>query len=272
MSMPRIAFIGAGNMAASLIGGLRADGFALDRLCASDPGEPAREHIKTEFGIQAFERNEEAVKQADIVFLAVKPQIMKTVCEQLAPSLRPGQLIISVAAGIACDSLERWLGEYPIVRCMPNTPALLRQGASGLFANPRVTSEQRRQAEQLLAVVGLAVWVDEESKLHAVTAVSGSGPAYFFLLMDAMINAGEALGLPREIATRLTLQTAFGSAQMALSAEVGPDELCRRVTSPNGTTAAALQSFHNDHFETIVEQALQAAADRSAEMAQQLGQ
>lgn len=178
-----------------------------------------------------------------------------------------------LAAGIPCASLEAWLGQpRPVVRCMPNTPALLRQGASGLYANAQVSAAQREQAGQLLSAVGIALWLDDEAQIDAVTAVSGSGPAYFFLLMQAMTNAGEKLGLSRETASRLTLQTALGAAQMALSSEVEPAELRRRVTSPNGTTEAAIKSFQANGFEALVEQALNAASQRSAELAEQLGQ
>ncbi|MNO81110.1 Pyrroline-5-carboxylate reductase [compost metagenome] len=272
MSNIRIAFVGAGNMAASLIGGLRAQGVPATSLRASDPGAEQRAKIAAEHGIEVFEDNASAVKDADVVVLAVKPQVMKQVCEPLAAHLSAGQLIVSIAAGIPCASLERWLGARPIVRCMPNTPALVGLGASGLYANARVSAGQRGQAEQLLSAVGIALWLDEEKQIDAVTAVSGSGPAYFFLLMEAMTAAGEKLGLSSEVAARLTLQTALGAARMALDSDVGPAELRRRVTSPNGTTEAAIKSFQANGFEGLVEQALSAADHRSAELAEQLGQ
>jgi pyrroline-5-carboxylate reductase len=198
--------------------------------------------------------------------------MMKAVCETLRPSLKPGQLVVSIAAGITCASMNKWLGEHPIVRCMPNTPALLRQGVSGLYATARVSSEQREQAGQLLSAVGIVLWLDDEKQLDAVTAVSGSGPAYFFLLIEAMTAAGEKLGLPRETAAQLTLQTALGAALMATGSDVDAAELRRRVTSPAGTTEAAIKSFQAGGFEALVETALTAAAHRSAEMAEQLGQ
>ncbi|MFO1919580.1 pyrroline-5-carboxylate reductase [Pseudomonas aeruginosa] len=273
MSTPRIAFIGAGNMAASLIGGLRAQGVPAAQIRASDPGAEQRAKIAGEFAIDVVESNAEAVADADVVVLSVKPQAMKAVCQALAPALKPEQLIVSIAAGIPCASLEAWLGQpRPVVRCMPNTPALLRQGASGLYANAQVSAAQREQAGQLLSAVGIALWLDDEAQIDAVTAVSGSGPAYFFLLMQAMTDAGEKLGLSRETASRLTLQTALGAAQMALSSEVEPAELRRRVTSPNGTTEAAIKSFQANGFEALVEQALNAASQRSAELAEQLDQ
>ena len=204
--------------------------------------------------------------------LATKPQVLKQVSQALAPSLNDGQLIVSIAAGISCASLANWLGaERAIVRCMPNTPALLRQGASGLYANAAVSAAQRELAEQLLSAVGLALWLENEQQIDAVTAVSGSGPAYFFLLIEAMTAAGEKLGLSREIAEQLTLHTALGAARMATSSDVDAAELRRRVTSPNGTTEAAIKAFQAGGFEALVQQALDAAAHRSAELAEQLG-
>jgi pyrroline-5-carboxylate reductase len=271
MSKTRIAFIGAGNMAASLIGGLRAKGQEAAQIRASDPGEETRARVSAEHGIEVFADNAQAIEGADVVVLAVKPQAMKAVCEALRPSLKPGQLVVSIAAGITCASMNNWLGAQPIVRCMPNTPALLRQGVSGLFATNQVTAEQRQQAQELLSAVGVALWLDEEQQLDAVTAVSGSGPAYFFLLIEAMTAAGVKLGLPADIAAQLTLQTALGAAHMAVSSDVDAAELRRRVTSPAGTTEAAIKSFQANGFEALVEKALGAAAHRSAEMAEQLG-
>jgi pyrroline-5-carboxylate reductase len=272
MSKTRIAFIGAGNMAASLIGGLRAKGLEAAQIRASDPGEETRARVSAEHGIETFADNAKAIDGADVVVLAVKPQAMKAVCEAIRPSLKPNQLVVSIAAGITCASMNNWLGTQPIVRCMPNTPALLRQGVSGLFATEQVTAQQRQQAQELLSAVGIALWLDEEQQLDAVTAVSGSGPAYFFLLIEAMTAAGVKLGLPADIAAQLTLQTALGAAHMAVSSDVDAAELRRRVTSPAGTTEAAIKSFQANGFEAMVEKALGAAAHRSAEMAEQLGQ
>lgn len=272
MTHPRITFIGAGNMATSLIGGLLAQGIPASHIRASDPGAEQRAKVAAEFGIELFESNAEAIAGADVVVLATKPQVLKGVSQALAPSLQPGQLIVSIAAGITCASLASWLGDVAIVRCMPNTPALLRQGVSGLYANAKVSAAQRLQAEQLLSAVGLALWLDEEQLIDAVTAVSGSGPAYFFLLIEAMTAAGEKLGLPRATAAQLTLQTALGAARMATESDVEAAELRRRVTSPNGTTEAAIKTFQAGGFEALVQQALDAAARRSAELAEQLGQ
>ena len=272
MSKTRIAFIGAGNMAASLIGGLRAKGLEAAQIRASDPGEETRARVSAEHGIETFADNAQAIDGTNVVVLAVKPQAMKAVCEALRPSLKPNQLVVSIAAGITCASMNNWLGAQPIVRCMPNTPALVRQGVSGLFATAEVSAEQRQQAQELLSAVGIALWLNEEQQLDAVTAVSGSGPAYFFLLIEAMTAAGVKLGLPADIAAQLTLQTALGAAHMAVSSDVDAAELRRRVTSPAGTTEAAIKSFQANGFEALVEKALGAAAHRSAEMAEQLGQ
>ncbi|MCP8462924.1 pyrroline-5-carboxylate reductase [Pseudomonas sp. ZM23] len=277
MSSTRIAFIGAGNMAASLIGGLRGKGVAASDIRASDPGAEQRAKVTAEHGIEVVADNAAAVIGANVVVLAVKPQVMKDVCQALAPALSENALIISIAAGIPCASLERWLGAVAgkpraIVRCMPNTPALVGLGASGLYANASVSVAQREQAEQLLSAVGIALWLDEERQIDAVTAVSGSGPAYFFLLMEAMTAAGEKLGLSRDVAGRLARQTALGAARMATASDVDPAELRRRVTSPNGTTEAAIKTFQANGFEALVEKAVGAADHRSAELAEQLGQ
>lgn len=271
MNNLRIAFIGAGNMAASLIGGLRAEGMSAERICASEPGAEQRARIASEHGIRVYERNEDAVQGADLIVLAVKPQVMQAVCRALAPHLQPTQLIVSIAAGISCASLNAWLGPLPLVRCMPNTPALLRQGVSGLFANSLVSPSQRQQAEQVLAAVGMTLWLADEAQIDAVTAVSGSGPAYFFLLIEAMSAAGVKLGLPAATAAQLSIQTALGAAHMAAGSDVGASELRRRVTSPNGTTEAAIRTFQAGGFEALVERALNAAALRSVELAKELG-
>ncbi|MFG3452455.1 pyrroline-5-carboxylate reductase [Stutzerimonas stutzeri] len=274
MTSPRIAFIGGGNMAASLIGGLRAQGLPATFICASDPGADKRAALKGTHGIETYADNGQALAGADVVVLAVKPQVMQAVCRDLAGHLQPNQLVVSIAAGINCASLQHWLGAEtprPIVRCMPNTPSLLRQGVSGLFANAQVSEEQKQQAERLLSAVGLALWLENEALIDAVTAVSGSGPAYFFLMIEAMTAAGEQLGLPRDTASQLTLHTALGAARMVCESDVEAAELRRRVTSPNGTTEAAIKAFQAGGFENLVRQAMNAAAQRSAELAEQLG-
>lgn len=263
----RIAFIGAGNMANSLIRGLIAKGVPGQQIAACDLDLAKLEQLQTECGIRTGSMAEVAA-HADVVLLAVKPQGMAGVCEALRPALKPGALIISIAAGIPLRSLEAWLGsERAIVRCMPNTPALVLEGATGLFANANTTPGQCALAETILAAVGTSAWLPDEDAINAVTALSGSGPAYFFLLMEAMEQAGVAMGLAPELARQLTLQTALGAAKLAAGSDVAPDELRRRVTSPGGTTEAAIRSFEGADFRAVVEQALFAAQKRSVELA-----
>jgi len=214
--------------------------------------------------------------RCDTVVLAVKPQLLKMVCQQLDASKYRNNLFISIAAGVNSSDINRWLSrnnmdKQAIVRCMPNTPALLQCGASGLYANEQVSEMQKQQAEEILQAVGLVLWVSSEEQLNAVTAVSGSGPAYFFLMMEAMQQAGEKLGLPAEIAEKLVLQTALGAARMATESDVSPAELRQRVTSKGGTTEQAIASFQSADFQQIVFRALEAANNRSISLAEELG-
>lgn len=266
----RITFIGAGNMASSLIGGLIAKGTNAQSICASEPEASRRAYIEQQFGIITEPDNVAACKNADVIVLAVKPQIMRQVCTPLAGQLRPEQLVISIAAGITVASLSQWLQHDNIVRCMPNTPALLQQGISGLFASPTVTEVQRSFAETILQAAGMVVWLDNEQQIDAVTAVSGSGPAYFFLLVEAMIEAGAKLGLSEETASVLAKQTALGAARMLCENPLSAIELRHQVTSPQGTTDAAIRSFQGAGFTAMVATALEAAAQRSAELASEL--
>ena len=243
MAAPTLCFIGAGNMATSIIGGLVAKGFQRKSIIASDPNADQLARLKSAIPVvKTTSDNQAAIAQASIVVLAVKPQAMQAVVSDLAETLRQTRpLVISIAAGIDCASLTRWLGDdLAIVRCMPNTPALVECGASALFASPTVDADQRKQAEQLMRAVGIALWVEQEAELDAVTAVSGSGPAYYFLVMEAMQAAGEQLGLSPSVARQLTLQTALGAAQMAIGSDVDAAELRRRVSSPGGTTEQAI--------------------------------
>lgn len=268
MSHPTIGFIGAGNMAASLVGGLVARGVDPARLLAADPQAATLQALVQQHGIQPCADNASVVRQADIVVLAVKPQVMQAVLASLAPVVAERQpLLVSIAAGISIASMAQWLGGNPaIVRCMPNTPALVQRGASGLFANPQVSPAQREQAEAILAAVGIVLWLEHEAQIDAVTALSGSGPAYFFLFMEAMMAAGEQLGLAPETARALTLQTALGAGEMASRSEVDVVELRRRVTSPGGTTERAIAHFEAQGLRATVAGALQAAAERSREL------
>ncbi len=273
MSKPTLTFIGAGNMASSIIGGLVAEGYPADRIIASDPSRDSLEKLSTSHGVATTTDNSAAVARADVIVLAVKPQVMKSVAQALQPHLTHKPLLISIAAGIPMASLASWLGQdLAIVRCMPNTPALVKTGASGLYANAATSDDQCAIADEILSAVGIVEWLDSETLIDPVTAVSGSGPAYFFLVMEAMIEAGVAQGLNRETATRLTLQTALGSAKLALDSDVDVAELRRRVTSPAGTTEQAVKSFEADGIREIFARAMQRCSDRSVEMAQEMGE
>ncbi len=271
MSTAKITFIGAGNMATSIIGGLTNKGYPANLLTATDPLQDNLHKLQQQYGINPQTDNVVAVADADVVVLAVKPQVLKLVAEALREHLKPGCLVISIAAGINITSISRWLGDVAIVRCMPNTPALVLAGASGLYANHQTTASQKACAEEILNAVGIVQWLDSESLLDPVTAVSGSGPAYFFLMMEAMIDAGIAQGLSREVATELTLQTALGAAMLAQDSDVDVTELRRRVTSPKGTTEQAILSFERDGLREMVSKAMQACTDRSIELAEELG-
>lgn len=274
--MSNICFIGGGNMATSLIGGLIAKGHPADSITVSDPNESQRAQLEQTFAIHTFADCKDAVIDADIVVLAVKPQVMKDVALSVASAVMENSkqpLFVSIAAGINLFSLESWLGkEQAIVRCMPNTPSLIQLGASGLFANEQTSIVQKNLAETVLKAAGIVQWVQSENEIDAVTAVSGSGPAYYFLLMEAMIDAGVELGLSRESASELTIQTAIGAAQMAKESDVDVAELRRRVTSPAGTTEQAINAFEDANLRGIVKVALNAANRRSGELAVLLGE
>ena len=264
-----ITFIGAGNMARSLIVGLLNDN-ANVVLRVADPEQTQLDAIRQHFPqVATFTDNLEAMQSADVVVLAIKPQIMGDVVQGLAEQAqRSRPLFISVAAGIREAALNRWLGgNLPIVRCMPNTPALVQTGATGLFANAQVHDKQRSQAESILRAVGITLWFEDEGKLDAVTAISGSGPAYFFLVMEAMQAAAENMGIRREDAHLLIVQTALGAARLALESTDVPAELRSKVTSKGGTTEAALNVLNDGGLSTLFEQALQAAEKRSRELA-----
>jgi pyrroline-5-carboxylate reductase len=264
-----ITFIGAGNMARSLIVGLLQDQSNVV-LRVADPDQrqldAIRQHWPTVF---TTTDNQEAMQGTDVVILAVKPQVMREVVEGLAEQAqRCHPLIISVAAGIREAAINRWLGgNLPVVRCMPNTPALVQAGATGLYANAQVSEAQRSIAESILRAVGIALWFNEESSLDAITAVSGSGPAYFFLVMEAMQAAAEQLGIPAEDAHLLVVQTALGAARLALESNDPPAELRRKVTSKGGTTEAALKVLNDGGLPELFGKALLAANNRSQELA-----
>lgn len=273
MNESQLCFIGAGNMARSLIGGLLADGYPAGQIRASDPDAGQRDAVARRFGIETFADNAAAVAGAHVLILAVKPQGLAALARELAPQLdATNPLIISVAAGIRASDLDRWLGgNRALVRCMPNTPALVQSGATALYATAAVNDAQRNLAESILRAVGLTLWVEDEAQMDAVTALSGSGPAYFFLMLEAMQQAGAELGLPEDTARLLALQTAFGAAKMALESEDPPGRLRERVTSPGGTTERALAALEEGGLRELITRAMRGAQARSRELAEELG-
>ncbi|MGD8515064.1 MAG: pyrroline-5-carboxylate reductase [Granulosicoccaceae bacterium] len=273
MNTGTIAFIGAGNMARAIIGGLIADGTDPASIHVADPN-PAQRDAVSGFGVTLAEDNHAAATAADTVVLAVKPQVLKQVASDLRDTIQDNQpLVISVAAGIRSADLDKWLGgNVAIVRSMPNTPALVQSGATGLYAGTHVSQSRRDRAESILRAVGLTVWLDDEQQMDALTALSGSGPAYFFYIIEALEAAGQQLGLDRATARLLAVQTAFGAAKMMLESGEEPAILRERVTSPGGTTERALASLREGGLETLFAKALTAARDRSVELAEQLGE
>ncbi|MDZ7748071.1 MAG: pyrroline-5-carboxylate reductase [Halofilum sp. (in: g-proteobacteria)] len=273
MARQQIVFIGGGNMARSLVGGLVADGYPPESIRVAEPAAEQRERLAGAFGIATTGDNEAAVADADVVVLAVKPQIMHSVAAALGPALaRRRPLVVSIAAGVRERDLRRWLGyEGPIVRCMPNTPALLQSGVTGLFANEHVDEGQRDAAESILRAVGTVIWLDDEQLMDTVTAVSGGGPAYFFLFIESLEAAAIARGLPEDKARLLAIETALGAARMALESSDDPATLRANVTSKGGTTAEALAAFERAGLRETVDHAIGAAADRAAELGDQLG-
>jgi pyrroline-5-carboxylate reductase len=269
----RIAFIGGGNMAAALIGGLTKRGLRSEQIVVADPSEAQLRHLVQHYGVVAAPDNASAAAGAEVVVLAVKPQQMRAVALGLAPSLSVARpLLISVAAGIPHAALARWFGQQvPVVRTMPNRPALNGFGATGLFAPASVNAANRALAESIMAAVSATVWVEHESQMDTVTALSGSGPAYFFLFMEALEAAARERGLPEEVAHRLTLETAFGAAQMARHSCDSLAALREQVTSKGGTTAAALEVLDAAGLRAIVAHAVAAADRRSAELAAEFG-
>ncbi|MGZ8220207.1 MAG: pyrroline-5-carboxylate reductase [Methylobacter sp.] len=272
MKTNKIGFIGGGNMASSLISGLIASGHAPEQIWVSDIDPDTLTALKHDLNVNTSADNDDVINAADVVVLAVKPQTLSAVAQSIAALVQQKQsLVVSIAAGINQNSLSRWLGaDTAIVRCMPNTPALVLTGATALHANDKVTAEQCDLAENILRSVGIALWVDDEAELDAVTAVSGSGPAYYFLLMEAMEKAALELGLSQDTARLLVQQTALGAAKIALESAESPEQLRKRVTSPGGTTQRAIETFEQGVFTELVSKALHAARDRSIEMSKQM--
>lgn len=266
----KISFIGGGNMAQALISGLLAKGILPEYITVSDPNPDNREQLQAK-GINTIDsaKNPLDALMADVVVLAVKPQIMSTVVADFSQVLDK-QLIISVAAGLSTDSLTKMLNGYQnIVRAMPNTPAMVQAGATGLYATDSIDEQEKQLATELMGASGLVIWVDDEEQLHAVTAVSGSAPAYFFYFIESVIQGGIDLGLSQEQASALAMQTALGAAKMSISSDDTPEQLRRKVMSPGGTTEAAVHSLQADKVNELIGKAMQACVKRSREMSGQ---
>lgn len=270
---PVIAFIGAGNMASSLIGGLIAHGWDPHCIWATHPKNETLIRLKQDFGIHVTHNNDEGASQADIVFFSVKPGVLKTIATELAFTIKKkNPLIVSIATGKRTKDIKQWLGNHDhlaIVRCMPNTPALISCGATALYANEFVNQKQKALVESILKAVGLTVWLEDENLLDVVTALSGSGPAYFFLIIEALNDAAEKLGLPRELAQLLTNQTALGAARMALESDKDVKELRKQVTSPGGTTERAIAELEFGRIRELLFSALKAAYTRAVDLSKE---
>ncbi len=263
-----IAFIGGGNMARSLIGGLIARGAVAADIRVSEPVDVLRDALARDFGVGVGADNAVAASGAGLWLLAVKPQVMRAVCEALSPVAQAERpLVVSIAAGITAAQLQRWLGGgVAVVRAMPNTPALLGAGVTGLFGSAEVDADGRARATDLLSSAGKTVWIEDEARMDAVTAVSGSGPAYIFLLAEAMEAAALAEGLPAEAARTLVLETVLGAARMLTESGEDPAELRRRVTSPGGTTQAAIETFEAGGLHALVAAAIRNATARGQQL------
>ncbi|NOR52332.1 MAG: pyrroline-5-carboxylate reductase [Gammaproteobacteria bacterium] len=273
MLKERIGFIGSGNMASSLIGGLIADGIPPEQITVAEPSSDRRATLRAHFAINVVETGVALLESTEIIILAVKPQVIQEVCHSIGEKLNKNSpLFISIAAGIHVDDIDRWLGgEQAIVRTMPNTPAMIRTGATGLYANARVSKEQRELSESILRAVGVTIWVETEDELDIVTALSGSGPAYFFLIIELMQQSAQRLGLSEESSKLLALQTAFGATKMALESSDDCATLRQKVTSPGGTTERAISIMLDEKIDQTIDKALTGARDRARELADLLG-
>jgi pyrroline-5-carboxylate reductase len=265
-----IAFIGGGNMASAIIGGLVRQGLPAAQIEVVEPFADARRRLQAQFGIAALERAGPALERAGLVVWAVKPQTFKEAAAQAGDHTQRA-LHLSVAAGIRSDSMAQWLNTERIVRSMPNTPALVGKGMTALYARPGVSHEDKARVEQVIATTGESLWVQEEAQLDAVTALSGSGPAYVFFFLEAMTQAGIEMGLPSEQAYRLAVGTFAGASQLARASDERPEVLRQRVTSKGGTTYAAITSMEQDQVQTLFIKALHAARRRAAELGDEFG-
>ncbi len=269
-----IGFIGAGNMARSLAGGLLNNAWSKDKLILSDPSPEQRAAVSDVLGLTVFEKNTDVAARADVLVLAVKPQILRATAQGLAATVQAKKpLVVSIAAGIRADDIQRWLGgNLAVVRVMPNTPALVGSGASGLFANSLTSDEQRDEAESILRAVGTTAWLQDEALMDVVTAVSGSGPAYILLVIEALEKAAIHHGLDHATARLLAIETAFGAAKMALEGGEEPATLRARVTSPGGTTEQAIRVLEQGGLAKLFDDAVAAAIQRARELANLLGE
>ncbi len=270
MDYGKVAFIGGGNMARALVGGMLAAGYEARHILISEPLTEHRDSLDREFpGTVIREDNEEVVREAECIVLAVKPQILSEVCKPLATAVQNNKpLVISVAAGVRSGDIERWLGgELSVVRVMPNQPALLRLGISGMYANDRTSKKERRAASNIISTTGPVIAVPTESDIDTVTAVSGTGPAYFYLLVDMLVKVAEDMGLDHDSALALVLETARGAGEMAEQSGESMDTLIARVRSPGGTTAAAFDYLDGTNFRDIFSAAVTAARDRAVDLA-----
>lgn len=261
-------------MSRSLIGGLIANDVKPGQLTATDPDKGQREAIAKQFDISTLENNNDAVAKADVILLAVKPQVMHEVVSGMAEAIKgTSKLVISIAAGVRLGSIMQWLNDSAaVIRVMPNTPALIQAGAAALYANEHATDTQKNTAEAMMRSVGTAIWLDSEEQMDAVTALSGSGPAYFFYFMETMEKAAIEMGLSEEHARLLTIETAVGASKMALLSSSDPATLRKQVTSPGGTTEQALNTFIQGKMDELVKKAMEAAKQRSIELSQSFGQ
>jgi len=265
-----IAFIGGGNMASAIIGGLLRQGMKPEQITVVEPFAETAAKLQQDFGITALPVASPALAQADLVVWAVKPQVFSEAATPVMPHTRTA-LHLSVAAGIRTDSIGRWVGTERVVRCMPNTPALVGQGITGLFPCPSVTSIDKALVEQVIGTTGQYVWVDKESQLDAVTALSGSGPAYVFYFLEAMTEAGMGMGLSAEQAYKLAVATFSGAASLAAASTESPEVLRQRVTSKGGTTYAAITSMEASGVKPLFVKAMQAAEMRARELGDEFG-
>ena len=264
-----IAFVGGGNMGQALVSGLLDSGWQSNCISIIDTDQARCTLLKKQFSnCNVVSEAEAALNIADIVVLAVKPQVMRLACEEIAAQCQNSRpLIISIAAGITIQTIDTWLGgELPIIRCMPNTPALVKAGTTGLFANPEISPEQRETCTAILDSVGTTLWVDSEATLDAVTAISGSGPAYFFYLIEAMIEAGNSLGLNDQQVKQLVVDTASGAAKLLQASGKSPQDLRLSVTSKGGTTEAAINTLEESSVKKIIHSAIKNAALRAEKL------